>query len=72
MTCDNFKTMQPTTTISIKNNCGMNNDFRVPISLEIVISSHSSLEEWVDVFKTILTHQTFPSDAINSIFNDDI
>lgn len=36
--------------------------------LELTISADSTIEDWVDTFKTILIHQTFSVDAIKELF----
>lgn len=36
--------------------------------LELTISADSTIEDWVDTFKTILIHQTFTVDTVKELF----
>ncbi len=45
--------------------------FSEPNKLELTISADSMLEDWVDVFKTILINQTFSIDAVKELFEVD-
>jgi hypothetical protein len=36
--------------------------------LELTISADSTIEDWVDTFKTILIHQTFTIDTVKELF----
>ena len=39
--------------------------------LEITINRFSSIEDWKDVFKTILIHQTFDHDIVRDFLEPD-
>jgi|APGre2960657373_1045057.scaffolds.fasta_scaffold05688_7 hypothetical protein len=36
--------------------------------IELTISAYADLEEWVEVFKTILIHQTYSEDTVKELF----
>ena len=39
-------------------------------SIQITINPESTISDWVNVFKTILTHQTFAQDSITELFEE--
>jgi len=39
--------------------------------IELTISAYADLEEWVEVFKTILIHQTYSEDTVKELFEED-
>lgn len=42
--------------------------FKGDNKLELTISPDSTIEDWIDVFKTILIHQTFSADTVRDVF----
>ena len=42
--------------------------FNPSSKLELTISADSTIEDWVDAFKTILIHQTFTVDTVKELF----
>ena len=42
--------------------------FNPSSKLELTISADSTIEDWVDTFKTILIHQTFSADTVKELF----
>ena len=40
--------------------------------LQLTINRDSNLDDWVQVFKTILLHQTFSEDTIKDLFDQDL
>ena len=36
--------------------------------LELTVNRFSDLNDWIDVFKTILIHQTFAHDSVKELF----
>lgn len=45
--------------------------FREDNKLEITISPDSTIDDWIDIFKTILVHQTFTFDIVKELFEPD-
>lgn len=41
-------------------------------TLQLTMHPHSTLEEWIDTFKTILIHQTFAEDTVKELFDEPI
>lgn len=41
-------------------------------TLQLTMHPHSTLEEWIDTFKTILVHQTFTCDCIKELFDETV
>ena len=37
-------------------------------SLQLTMHAYSTIEEWIDTFKTILIHQTFAEDTVKELF----
>jgi len=37
-------------------------------SLQLTLHAYSTIEEWIDTFKTILIHQTFAEDTVKELF----
>jgi hypothetical protein len=42
--------------------------FKEDNKLELTISPDSTIEDWIDVFKTILIHQTFSANTVRDVF----
>ena len=42
--------------------------FKENNKLELTISPDSTIEDWIDTFKTILIHQTFSADTVRDVF----
>ena len=41
-------------------------------TLQLTMHPYSTLEEWIDTFRTILIHQTFTCDCIKELFDEPI
>jgi hypothetical protein len=65
---DAYQDMVHTTSIKITNTSKYRENSTFPNSIEIVIPRDSSLDEWEDVFKTILIHQGFGAKLIEEFF----
>jgi hypothetical protein len=59
---------QKTTPIKITVEGGFKQDNK----LELTISPDSTVEDWIDIFKTILIHQTFTTDTVKELFEPSI
>ena len=40
-------------------------------TLQLTLNAYSTIEEWIETFKTILIHQTFAEDTIKELFDRD-
>jgi hypothetical protein len=40
-------------------------------TIQLSIGPYASLEDWIEVFKTILVHQTFTFETINELFESE-
>jgi len=49
-------------TITVVNNKMLNNELRITMNWD------ADLENWIETFKTILTHQTFCPETIKELF----
>lgn len=38
-------------------------------TLQLTMNPHSTLEEWIETFKTILIHQTFDETTVKEVFD---
>jgi hypothetical protein len=38
--------------------------------IELTMSAEANLSDWIEVFKTVLTHQTFTEETIQELFSD--
>jgi len=41
-------------------------------SLQLTLHPYATIEEWIDVFKVMLMHQTFSEDTIKELFDPQI
>ena len=39
-------------------------------SLQLTLNWDANINDWIDVFKTILIHQTFTEDVVKELFED--
>jgi hypothetical protein len=39
-------------------------------SLQLTLNWDANLTDWIDAFKTILIHQTFPEDLVKELFEN--
>jgi 3-polyprenyl-4-hydroxybenzoate decarboxylase len=60
-----------TITIKVTNTVLPDEKVYIPCKLKITVDRDININEWVDVFKTILNHQAFSADTISKIFNED-
>ena len=40
-------------------------------TIQLTLNAYSTIEEWIETFKTILIHQTFAEDTIKELFDRD-
>ena len=44
--------------------------YRLNDSLQLTLNWDASINDWVNAFKTILIHQTFPEDTVKELFEE--
>ena len=44
--------------------------YRLNDSLQLTLNWDADINDWVNAFRTILIHQTFPEDAVKELFEE--